>query len=190
MGEGGVGANIRRLEALTGLAALEYDRAQGEKLRQIAEKLDSKPENALASAEKLKIRVKELEKQLGEAQKKLSSGAADEILNSAIEIKDFKFAAGRAPQGLNAQSLRDLADKLSDKLDGVVALASENEGKVAWAVKASKSAVEKGAHAGNLVRELAKITGGNGGGRPDFAQAGGKDASKIDEALEKASTLV
>jgi alanyl-tRNA synthetase len=84
---------------------------------------------------------------------------------------------------LDANALRDLADQLSDKLDGVAVLAGNSGGKVLWAVKASKNAVAKGAHAGNLVRELAKITGGGGGGRPDFAQAGGKDASKVDEAL-------
>jgi alanyl-tRNA synthetase len=83
-----------------------------------------------------------------------------------------------------------LADKLADKLDGVVVLASENGGKVSWAVKASKSAVGKGAHAGNLVKQLAQITGGGGGGRPDFAFAGGKDVSKIDEAINQAAALV
>ena len=94
------------------------------------------------------------------------------------------------PAGLDKNSLRELADALADKLDGVVILALENEGRVVWAVKASKSAVASGAHAGNIVKQLAQITGGGGGGRPDFAQAGGKDATKIDEALAKAPELV
>jgi alanyl-tRNA synthetase len=86
--------------------------------------------------------------------------------------------------------LRELADRLSDKLNGVVVLAAEADGKVLWAVKATKGAVEKGAHAGNLVRELAKITGGGGGGRPDFAQAGGKETAHIDDALAQAPQLL
>ncbi|HEX8463653.1 MAG TPA: alanine--tRNA ligase-related protein, partial [Abditibacterium sp.] len=188
--EGGVGANVRRVEALTGVAALEYDRAQAEKLREIALEIGARPENALAAAEKLKNRVRDLEKQLADAQKKLSGGAADEILSGASEIKSIRFASGRAPQGVSGNALRDLADSLAQKLDGVVVLAVENEGKVTWAVKASKAAVEAGAHAGNIVKGLAQITGGGGGGRPDFAQAGGKDASKIDEALGKVGDLI
>jgi alanyl-tRNA synthetase len=100
------------------------------------------------------------------------------------------MAVSRAPQGLNANALRELADRLANKLDGVVVLAGESDDKVLWAVKASKGAVERGAHAGNLVRELAKMTGGGGGGRPDFAQAGGKDATKIDEALARAPEIL
>ncbi|HEX9998278.1 MAG TPA: alanine--tRNA ligase, partial [Abditibacterium sp.] len=188
--EGGVGANVRRIEALTGTAALEHDREQAQKLREIAAQLGARPENALASAQKLASRNRELEKQLAEMQRQLSGGAADEILAGASEIKGFQFVASRAPEGLSADALRELADKLADKLDGVVVLASENGGKVSWAVKASKSAVGKGAHAGNLVKQLAQITGGGGGGRPDFAFAGGKDVSKIDEAINQAAALV
>ncbi len=188
--EGGVGANLRRIEALTGAAALEYDRAQSQKLREVAAEIGAKPENALAAAQKLGSRVRELEKQLAQMQRKLSGGAEEEILASASEVKGIKFVASRAPEGLSGDALRDLADKLAQKLDGVVVLASESGGKVMWAVKASKGAVEKGAHAGNIVKSLAQITGGGGGGRPDFAQAGGKDVSKIDEALGQAAQLV
>ena len=188
--EGGVGANVRRIEALTGRAALEFDRAQTQKLNDVANELGARPENALASAQKLKSRVRELERALGEAQKKLSGGAIDELLSGAIEVNGIKVASGRAPQGLGGNALRELADQLADKLGGVVVLAATENEKVVWAVKASKSAVEKGAHAGNIVKQLAQITGGNGGGRPDFAQAGGKDVSRVDEALGRASEFV
>ena len=188
--EGGVAANVRRIEALTGFAALEHDRKTEQSLRAVAQELGTRPENALLSAQKLSNRVKELEKQLAQAQRQLSSGASDALLSDATEVKGFRFASGRAPQGVSGDALRELADKLAQKLDGVVALVSEDGGKIVWAVKATKSAVEKGAHAGNLVKQLAQITGGNGGGRPDFAQAGGKDASKIDEALARAKELV
>jgi alanyl-tRNA synthetase len=188
--EGGNGANVRRIEALTGNAALEYDREQAQKLREVAAELGARPDNAVAAAEKLKVRVRDLEKQLADAQRKLSGGASDEILANATEVKGIPFVASRAPEGLVGDALRELADKLADKLNGVVVLAAENGGKVTWAVKAAKSAVEKGAHAGNIVKQLATITGGGGGGRPDFAQAGGKDVSKIEEALAKASEMV
>lgn len=188
--EGGVGANVRRIEALTGAAALEHDRAQERKLRELAAEIGAKPDNALAAAQKLQSRMRDLERQLAGAQRQLSGGAADEILSQASEIKGIQFVAARAPQGVSGDALRELADKLSQKLDGVVVLASESGAKVTWAVKASKSAVEKGAHAGNIVKALAQMTGGGGGGRPDFAQAGGKDASKIDEALSKAGEMI
>src|SRR5690606_11801677 len=116
--------------------------------------------------------------------------AAENLLNDAVEIKGVKLLATRAPQNLDANALRDLADRLANKLDGVAVLVGENNGKVLWAVKAAPAAIEKGAHAGNLVRELAKITGGGGGGRPDFAQAGGKDATKIAEALAAAANVL
>jgi len=188
--EGGVGANLRRIEALTGGAALQRDRKMESTLKTVAGILSARPDSADAAAEKLKLRVRELEKQLQAAQEKLASSSGDELLHHATEIQSIPFVAGRAPQNLNANALRELADQLSDKLNGVVVLAGESEGKVLWAVKATKCAVDRGAHAGNLVRELAKLTGGGGGGRPDFAQAGGKDVAKIDEALAQATELV
>ncbi len=188
--EGGVGANLRRIEALTGAAALHYDREQEQRLREAARHLGAQPELVPAAAEKLRQRVRELEKQLQQAQQKMAGSAADELLKDATTVNGVAFAAARAPQGLSANALRDLADRLAAKLNGVVVLAGESDSKVLWAVKASKDAVERGAHAGNLVRELAKITGGGGGGRPDFAQAGGKDTSKIDAALAQAPQIL
>ena len=190
LSETGVSANVRRIEALTGLRALDYDRQQAQKLRDVAAQLGARAENVVPAAEKLAARVRELERELSAAQRKLAGGATDEILNGASESNGIPFVASRAPQGLDKNSLRELADTLADKLDGVVILALENEGKVVWAVKASKSAVGAGAHAGNIVKALAQITGGGGGGRPDFAQAGGKDASKIDEALAAVAGLI
>lgn len=189
VGESGVGANLRRIEALTGAAALRRDREFEQRVRSAAQALGAQPENIAGAAEKLKSRVRELEKQLQAAQQKLASSSAEELLQNSVEIQGIKFAASRAPQGLSANALRELADTLANKLDGVVVLAAETDSKVLWAVKASKSAVDNGAHAGNLVRELAKFTGGGGGGRPDFAQAGGKETAKIDEALAQSNEL-
>jgi alanyl-tRNA synthetase len=100
--EGGVGANVRRIEALTGTAALEYDRAQAEKLREIAAEIGAKPENALGAAQKLQNRVRELEKQLAQMQRKMSGGAADEILAGASEVKGIQFVASRRPKDFRA----------------------------------------------------------------------------------------
>ena len=190
LGETGVSANVRRIEALTGLRALDYDRAQAQALRDVAASLGARPENVESAAQKMSARVRELERELAATQRKLAGGATDDILANASESNGIKFVASRAPQGLDKNSLRELADTLADKLDGVVVLALENDGKVVWAVKASHGAVAAGAHAGNIVKALAQITGGGGGGRPDFAQAGGKDATKIDEALSQAPELV
>lgn len=188
--ESGVGANLRRIEALTGAAALRYDREQEKRLKAAAAALSARPEAVDAAAEKLKLRVRELERQLQNAQEKLASSSSTELLESAVEVQGVKLAAGSAPKELSANALRELADDLANRLGGVVVLAGETNGKVLWAVKAHKDAVAKGAHAGNLVRELAKITGGGGGGRPDFAQAGGKDLAKIAEALAHAPTVL
>ena len=190
LSETGVSANVRRIEALTGLRALDYDRAQAQKLRDVAAVLGAKSENIENAAQKLVARTRELERELAAAQRKLAGGATDDILADAQESNGIRFVASRAPQGLDKNSLRELADTLADKLDGVVILALENEGRVLWAVKASHGAVAVGAHAGNIVKALAQITGGGGGGRPDFAQAGGKDAAKIDEALAAAADLI
>ena len=188
--EGGVGANLRRVEALTGTAALRYDRVQEQRLREVAHHLGAQPDNVSAATQKLISQVHDLGRQVQQFQRKMAELSVDELLQGATTINGVPVAASRAPQGLNTNALRDLADRLSDKLNGIVVLAGEADGKVLWAVKASKSAVERGAHAGNLVRELAKMTGGGGGGRPDFASAGGRDASKVDEALSQAPQIL
>jgi alanyl-tRNA synthetase len=188
--ESGVGSNLRRVEALTGRAALMHDRQTEDRLKRTSQVLGTTPDAVSTVASRMQSRVRELEKQVAESQRQMAVGSADELAMQAKPINGVQVLAARAPLGLDANALRDLADRLSDKLDGVAVLAGESNGKVLWAVKASKSAVEKGAHAGNLVRELAKATGGGGGGRPDFAQAGGKDASKVDEALESVAVML
>ena len=188
--ESGVGANLRRVEALTGRAALLHDREDAQQLQQTAQALATSPQGAVAAAEKLRARVRELENQLREAQKQMSVGSTDDLIAQAQEISGVQVLAARAPGSLDNTALRELADRLSDKMNGVAVLAVETGDKVLWAVKAAPNAVKAGAHAGNLVRELAKITGGGGGGRADFAQAGGKDVSKVDAALEAVAEVV
>ena len=193
--EGGVGSNLRRIEALTGKAALEHDREQANRVLETSRALGTQPDNVVGAAEKMRVRVRELEKQLGDAQAKLALSLLDDILNQSQKIGEVTLIAARAPKDLNANTLREVTDKLGDKLLAkgsafVLALASESEGRVLWAVKAGKEAAGKGAHAGNLIRVLAKTTGGGGGGKADFAQAGGKDATKIDDALAMAKQVL
>jgi alanyl-tRNA synthetase len=195
VGEGGVGSNLRRIEALTGKAALEYDREQGNRVLETSRALGTQPDNVVSAAEKMRLRVRELEKQLGDAQAKLALSSLDDILNQAQEIGGVTLIAARTPKDLNANTLREVTDKLGDRLLAknsawVLALASESEGRVLWAVKVGKEAAGKGAHAGNLIRVLATTTGGGGGGKADFAQAGGKDATKIDDALAMAKQVL
>jgi len=134
----------------------------------------------------LNAELKNSEKEIERLRNKLVSGSMDEIMAKAVDIKGVKAVAARFDQ-LDMEALRNTGDMLKNKLgSGVVILASGFGGKVSFVAMASKDAVERGAHCGNIVREAAKAAGGGGGGRPDMAQAGGKDASKIEEALKQA----
>ena len=190
LSEGGVGSNLRRLEALTGTLALQHDRTQNERLLQTARELNAQPENAVAAAEKLRARVRDLEKQAKAAQLKMAGAGADDLAQKVTAINGTQLVVARAPQGLDAKALGELAEQVLAKMDGVVVLATDTDGKVLWAGRAAKSATERGAHAGNLVRELAQITGGNGGGKANAAQAGGKDVNLIEAALAKTPDLL
>jgi alanyl-tRNA synthetase len=136
-------------------------------------------------------RTKQLEKALEAELAKQAANAAGDLAGEAESLADgVKMVAARI-QAPDMDKLRQSADGIRDKIgSGVVALAAESEGKVMWVVMATKDVVARGIHAGKLIKEAASITGGGGGGRPDMAQAGGKDASRIDEALDRVRTLV
>ena len=120
----------------------------------------------------------------------MSMENADSVLDSKIEIKGVNLITNRY-EGMDMDTLRQAADQLRDKLEsGVVVLANVTDGKINIVATASKEAIDKGAHAGNIVREVAKIAGGKGGGRPNMARAGASDISKLDEALSAAKEIV
>jgi alanyl-tRNA synthetase len=128
--------------------------------------------------------LKASQKEIASMKKVAAGNFADEAVSKAVEIGGVK-AVITACEAQDAPALRDTADKIRDKIgSGVVFLASAADGKVLFTAMATKDAVDKGAHCGNIIREAAKICGGGGGGRPDMAQAGGKDASKIEDALK------
>ena len=190
LGESGVAAGVRRIEALTGVGALEYYHEKEEQLNGIAAALRSSPQDSLRKVETLSAELKAALKEIEQLKDKLVSGSFDEVLAGMVDFNGVKAVTARFDQ-LDADALRNTCETLRSKLGtGVVVLASAFGGKVGFVAMASKDAVERGAHCGNIIKEAAKAAGGGGGGRPDMAQAGGRDAAKIDEALKCALEAV
>ena len=131
-----------------------------------------------------------LEKEIAEIQKAKAGSFADDAVKSAKEFGSVKAVVASC-DAADASAMRDTADKIRDKLEcGVVFLAAEGDGKLLFTAMATKSAVDCGIHCGNIIKEAAKVAGGGGGGRPDMAQAGGKDVSKLADALAKAEEMI
>jgi alanyl-tRNA synthetase len=189
--ESGVAAGVRRIEALTGRGAVEYiqshEAALGRTLAALGVPADQAPE----AVARLHADAKRLARENEQLKMKIAlgggSGRAED--DDAVSIGDAKFVARRV-SGLEKAALRGLADSLRDRLKrGVVVLAAESDGKVQLLISVTKDLTDR-VKAGQLVKELAPIVGGGGGGRPDFAEAGGKDPSRIDELLDRARALV
>lgn len=190
IGETGVAAGIRRIEAVTGLGVLAELKRCETTLAEVAENLKCGIGDVAKKAQSVVAEIKTLEGKIESLNAKLAGGAADEIMNNAKEINGVTVVCGRI-DGANVDALRNLGDSFKAKLDcGVIVLASSDNGKVSIVSMATKDAVARGAHAGNIVREVAKVCGGGGGGKPESAQAGAKDASKIEEALELVYSIV
>ena len=134
---------------------------------------------------------KNLKKELESIKAKMANSGLKDLAKDAVEVNGIKVIASRLGDGLDMNSLRNAGDNLkADLTCAVIVLASAADGKVNIVAMATPDAVQKGAHAGNIIREVAKTCGGGGGGKPDSAQAGGKDASKIAEALDMVKTLI
>ena len=193
--ESSIASGVRRITAVTGEGALRYFRQVETDLLQAAEALRTSPRELVPRIDAAFKRIKELEKALDLAQLKLATGGGADGAEGASgekvqEIKGVKVLT-RSIASADAKILRALADSLRDKLQsGVVALAGSQEGKVLLLVATTKDVVAKGVHAGNLIREMAKEVGGSGGGKPDMAQAGGTDPSKIPAAMDRLLQLL
>lgn len=188
--ESGVAAGVRRIEGVTGPQAYEISRNDNMTVHEAAALLKCSPDDLAAKLTSLLDKTKQLEKALAAEQARQTADAAGDLAGQAEDIGGMKVVAARI-QVQDMDKLRQAADNIRDNIgSGVVILASENDGKVSWVVMATKDAIGRGLHAGQLVKEAATITGGGGGGRPDMAQAGGKDATKIDEALAKVKTII
>lgn len=188
--EGGVAAGVRRIEAITGKAVYDYILERDLLISNISDVLKTREDNLYNRVISLFEENKELEKELHSIKSKMSLESADLALSNKVDINGISLVTFKY-EGIDNDTLREAADNLRDKIEnGVVVLASLNDGKLSFVATASKGAIEKGVHAGNLVREVSKITGGKGGGRPNMAQAGGVDLSKVDDALNSAKDIL
>jgi len=187
--EVGVASGVRRVEAITGEGALEWVRQREQILKNVSTVLKGSEEDAADRVEKLLAHQRELEKHLAQLQNQLAGSQSGEVESRARRVNGVNVVAGRVA-GVDDKALREMADRLRDKLQpAVVVLGAVQGEKVALLATVSKD-VTKSYHAGNIIKQIAPLVGGGGGGRPDFAQAGGKDGARLDEALQKVYELV
>jgi len=182
-------AGVRRIDAITGDAALaEYQKSLAT-LRKIAALLNAGEDEVLAAVERQAQTVRQLEKQLADAKRKSAVSGVESLLESARQIKGVTVLASTVPN-VDREALRQLVDTLRQKMgSGVVILGTAEDGKVALITGVTKDLTSR-VHAGKLVQELARQVGGSGGGRPDLAEAGGKDTSALESAISSAYTLL
>ena len=188
--EGGVAAGVRRIEAVTGKAVYEYMNKKDELISKVCATIKAKEDGLLHRVENVLEENKNLEKELHNLKTQISMQSADSALDSKVEVKGVSLVTNKY-ENMDMNTLRDTADNLRDKMEsGVVVLANVADGKVNFVVTATKDVIEKGVHSGNIVREVAKIAGGKGGGRPNMAQAGATEPAKVDEALNYAKEVI
>lgn len=187
LSESGVAAGVRRIEALTSKGLIRYYDNLEKKLNEAAKVLKATPDNLAEKIAHLTAENKALHSEVESLKSKLAQDAMGDVMDQVQEIKGVKLLAAEV-DGVDMNGLRDLGDQLKEKLgEGVVVLASGNDGKVSLMVTATDAAMKQGAHAGNLVKAIAGLIGGGGGGRPNMAQAGGKNPAGIQVALKKAA---
>ncbi len=182
--EGSIASGIRRIEAITGRAAINYLNQLSNVAEELSFALKASVDEFVGKANAIKKELKEKDKEIQKLNNEILKQNIGNILNDYEEINGVKLFA-ISLKGKDANSLREIADKIKDKNEScAVLLASDLGDKVLFVSSVTKDLVQKGIHAGNMVKEAALITGGGGGGRPDFAQAGGKNPEKINEAIE------
>ena len=184
--ESGIAAGVRRIEALTGNAVFAYYKNIENSYNEICKALKATPANVTEKIAHLQAELKALASENESLKSKAAGAAMGNVLDKVEDVNGVKFL-GVSLEGVDMNELRNLGDDLKSKLgSGVIVLASVNEGKVNLMVAATDDVVAKGAHAGNIIKAAAPKVGGGGGGRPNMAQAGGKNPSGINEALEAA----
>lgn len=190
LSESGVAAGVRRIEAATGSGVIKEIYGLQKVIRDASETLKCSPKDLPKKAAAVNEELKAAHSQIESLKAKLAKGSEGELLEAAREINGITVVTGRI-DGADTDALRTLGDSLKEKLEcAFLALAAVSDGKVTFITMATKAAVEKGVHAGNIIREIAKIAGGGGGGKPDSAQAGGKNPAKTDEALAAVDSLI
>ena len=190
LSESGVAAGVRRIEALTSKGLMDYYEEQEQKLHEAAKMLKTTPDNMEEKISHLQAENKALKSEVESLKGKLAKDAIGDVMNQVTEVVGVKLLAAKV-EGVDMNGLRDLGDQLKDKLgEGVVVLVSATDGKVSLMAMATKGAIDKGAHAGNLIKVCASCVGGGGGGRPNMAQAGGKKPEGMNDALTKAKEVL
>jgi alanyl-tRNA synthetase len=188
--ENGVAAGVRRIEALTGDNVLAYYKKIESELNEAAKVVKSTPANLADRLEHLLAELKALQSENESLKSKAAQSALGDVMDQVTEVKGVKLLA-TSVAGVDMNGLRDLGDQLKAKLgEGVVVIASECDGKVNLIAMATEEAMKKGAHAGNLIKAIAGKVGGGGGGRPNMAQAGGKNPAGIPEAVAEAKNAL
>ncbi|MGE9949580.1 alanine--tRNA ligase [Coprococcus catus] len=188
--ESGVAAGVRRIEALTSKGLMKYYAALEEKMHEAAKLLKATPDNLAEKITHLQAENKELHSEVESLKSKLAKDAMGDVMSQVEEVNGVKVLAVSV-EDMDMNGLRDLGDQLKEKLgEGVVVIASAAGGKVSLMATATGGAMKKGAHAGNLIKAIASCVGGGGGGRPNMAQAGGKNPAGIPDALAKVKEVL
>ena len=188
--ESGVAAGVRRIEAITGDNVFAYYAKLEDELNQAAKVVKSTPANLVDRLEHLMAELKALQSENESLKSKAAKDALGDVMDQVVEVKGVKLLA-TSVDGVDMNGLRDLGDQLKEKLgDGVVVIASSCDGKVNLIAMATDNAMAAGAHAGNLIKAIASKVGGGGGGRPNMAQAGGKNPAGIPDAIAEAKTAL
>ncbi len=190
LSESGVAAGVRRIEAITGAGVLKYYADLEASLYQAAKVLKTTPTSLVEKCESIMAELKAVQSENEALKAKAAKEALGDVTDSVCEANGVKYIA-KAVTGVDMNGLRDLGDQLKEKLgDGVVVLASEKDGKVSLMAMATEGAQARGAHAGNLIKGIATLVGGGGGGRPNMAQAGGKNPAGIPQAISAVAEVL
>lgn len=183
--EAGIAAGVRRIEALTAKGVFAYYKEIEDELNKAASAAKAEPSALAKKIDALQEEIKSLHSENEKLKNKLAKEALGDVLDQVVEVKGVKVLAAKVPD-IDMNGLRNLGDQLKDKLgEGVVVLASTIDGKVSLLAMATDASMKKGVHAGNLIKEIVSLVGGGGGGRPNMAQAGGKNPAGIDAAIHK-----
>ena len=190
LSESGVAAGVRRIEAITGNNVTAYYQEMEERLNAVARVLKTSPATLLDRAEHLMAEMKVLQSENESLKSKAAKDALGDVMNQVKEVKGVKLLAASVA-GVDMNGLRDLGDQLKAKIgEGVIVLISDCDGKVNMVAMATQGAMDKGAHAGNLIKGIAALVGGGGGGHPNMAQAGGKNPAGIPDAIAKCEEVL
>ena len=190
LSESGVAAGVRRIEALTGANVMAYYKAMEENFLNAVNAAKATPATLVDKIQHMQAEAKAMSSEIESLKSKAAKDALGDVMNQVVEVKGVKLLATKVP-GVDINGLRDLGDQLKAKLgEGVIVLISDADGKVNMVAMATDDAMAKGAHAGNLIKGIAALVGGGGGGRPNMAQAGGKNPAGIDAAIAEAAKVL